>query len=73
MKFKFKDKVIVTSPEYAYIAEVGTVGEIVGEGHTTSDGGERYLVLWESTPTMIWGAHDSCIEALNHSRGEETV
>ena len=64
MKFEYKDKVVVTDPKYAYIAEVGTVGEIVNDGSRCEGGAERYLVRWESTPTMLWGVDDSSIEAL---------
>lgn len=64
MKFKYKDKIIVTEPKYAYIAEVGTIGEIINDGYVTQFGDERYLVRWESNPTMLFGVHASSIEAL---------
>ena len=71
MKFKVRDKVVVTSPEYAYIAEVGTVGEIVSEGSINDYGAERYSVRWESTPTMVWGVHDSSVDLLKDIREEK--
>ena len=65
MKFKFRDKVVVTDPGYGYIAEVGTIGEIKDDGYVDQYGDERYLVRWESTPTMLWGVHDFSIKKVD--------
>lgn len=65
MNFKYKDKVVVTKPEYGYIAEVGTIGEIVDGGYVTQHGDERYLVRWESMPTILFGVHDCHIKKVD--------
>jgi len=58
---KFGDRVRVTSPTYC-CANLGEQGMIVDNGHPTQNGLQRYLVRWDSNPSMIFGVYSDSIK-----------
>ena len=64
---KFNDRVKVTNPKYC-CEELGALGTIVDNGHDASLSlGKRFLVRWDSNPTMLWGVHEKDIELVEHT------
>lgn len=59
----FGDRVRVTSTTYS-CANLGDTGTIVDSGYPTPNNLHRYLVRWDSTPTMLWGVHSDSIERI---------